>query len=243
MKGGIYKIINVVNNKFYVGSAVDFKKRKRRHWWRLHRGDHANKHLQASWNKYGEQAFTFVIVEEHPEGADLLAAENVWLKEHVGKAYCYNIATDATAPSLGMSGEKNYMWGKTFSHTTEAKLKIGKHSRGRHHSQESREKIRAYLIKKPKSAETRAKISVAMSGERNPNYGKSRDAAFLAKVCRRIVVIKSDGTSQVYPSIKALREQLKLKPTTVNRALKSGRPITRGPCKGWVFKAVDTPSD
>jgi group I intron endonuclease len=239
MKGGIYKIINIVNSHFYVGSAVNIRRRKARHFYELRSGRHSNKHLQAAWNKYGEQAFTFVIVEEHPPGADLLAAENVWLKQHVGKDYCYNVGVDAVAPMLGRSGALSPTWGLK---RTPAEL-AAQSWKGRHHSQESREKIRAYLIGKPKSAETRAKISVAMSGERNPNYGKSRDAAFLAKVCRRIVVIKSDGTSQVYPSIKALREQLKLKPTTVNRALKSGRPITRGPCKGWVFKAVDTPSD
>ncbi|MFZ9650084.1 MAG: GIY-YIG nuclease family protein, partial [Fluviibacter sp.] len=31
----IYKIINVRNNKFYIGSAVDFKRRKAKHLWRL----------------------------------------------------------------------------------------------------------------------------------------------------------------------------------------------------------------
>lgn len=241
MKGGIYKVINVLNNKFYVGSAVDFKRRKRLHWWRLRRGDHANKHLQAAWNKYGEKAFTFVIVEEHPQGADILAAENVWLKEHVGKDYCYNVATDATAPNLGLFGEKNYMWGKTFTHTPEAKQKIAKHSRGRRHRKESKERIRTYLIGKPRPAEVRAKIAAAVSGERNPNYGKPRDASFIEKVSRRIVVIKPDGTATVYSNIKALREAFGLKPTTINRALKSGRPISRGPLQGWIIKDVDTP--
>ena len=241
MKGGIYKIINVLNNKFYVGSAVDFKRRKRIHWWRLRRGDHSNKHLQAAWNKYGEKAFTFVIVEEHPEGADILSAENTWLKEHVGKDYCYNSATDATAPTLGWHGEKNPMWGKTFNHSSEAKLKIGKHSRGRRHRKESREKIRAYLIGKPKPAEVRNKISQALSGEKHFYYGKPRDASFIEKVSRRVVVIQPDGTATVYPNIKALRETLGLKPPTVNRALKSGLPLTRGPYKGWIFRDVDTP--
>ena len=80
MARGIYKIINVVNNKFYVGSAVDFKRRKTRHFSELRTGKHNNAKLQAAWRKYGEQAFVFVVVEELPDGADLLAAENVWLK-------------------------------------------------------------------------------------------------------------------------------------------------------------------
>lgn len=241
MKGGIYKIINVLNNKFYVGSAVDFKRRKRIHWWKLRRGDHINKHLQAAWNKYGEKGFTFVIVEEFPDGADLLAAENVWLKEHVGKDYCYNVATDATAPTLGWYGEKNPMWGRRFNHTESAITKIRKASTGRKHDLATKKRIRAYLIGKPRPAEVRAKIAVAVSGERNPNYGKPRDASFIEKVSRRVVVIKPDGTAQVYPSITVLREELGLKPSTVNRALKSGLPLTRGPLKGWIFRDVDTP--
>jgi len=239
-KSGIYKIINVVNNKFYVGSAVDLRRRKTRHFSELRLGKHNNAHLQAAWNKYGEKAFTFVVIEEHPEGTDLLAAENIWLKEHVGKDYCYNLGVDATAPMLGRGGELSPTWG--YEHTLEAKLKIGRHSRGRRHRKESRERIRAYLIGKPKPAEVRAKIAAAVSGERNPNYGKPRDAAFIEKVSRRIVVIKPDGTATVYPSITALRGALGLKPSTVNRALKSGRPITRGPLQGWIIKDVDTPN-
>jgi group I intron endonuclease len=241
-KSGIYKIINVINNKFYVGSAVDFRRRKRIHWWKLRRGDHVNKHLQAAWNKYGEKSFTFVIVEEHPEGADLLAAENVWLKEHVGKDYCYNVATDATAPTLGWYGEKNPMWGKTFKHTDAALEKIKRASTGRKHSKTTKRKIRAYLIGKPRTAEVRAKIAASVSGERNPNYGKPRDASFIEKVSRKVVAIKPDQTAKVYPSIKALREELNIKPPTINRALKSEKPLARGPYKGWIFKAVDTPS-
>ena len=125
MARGIYKIINVINNKFYVGSAEDFTRRKRVHWWMLRRGTHANKHLQSAWAKYKEQAFIFVIVEELNEIADILAAENIWLKEHVGKIYCYNIAMDATSPQTGMYGEKNSMFGKTFTHTEDAKARIG----------------------------------------------------------------------------------------------------------------------
>lgn len=242
-KAGIYKIINAVNNKFYVGSAVDFKQRKARHWWRLRRGDHSNKHLQAAWIKYGEAAFTFVVVQEIVDLNELLAAENVWLSEHVGKDYCYNIATDATAPTRGWFGDKNPMWGKTFNHTPEAVEVIRQHSRTRTHTPESRQKIRSYLIGKPRPAAVRAKIAASVSGERNPNYGKPRDAGFLAKVSHRVVCISPAGEATLYPSIKALREAMGLNPPTVNRALKSGRALTRGPYTGWIFRAVDTPLD
>jgi group I intron endonuclease len=234
----IYKIINAVNNKFYVGSAVNFQKRKARHLWRLRRGDHANKHLQAAWVKYGEHAFVFVIVQEVPEGADLLAAENVWLHEHVGKEYCYNIALDATAPQLGMSGEKNAMWGKTFSHTDDAKSRISAASKVRVQSDEEKQKRRATMRGKPQPTAVRAKISATLSGEGNFWYGKKRPEHG-AKVSKAVEVTEPNGTATVYPSISGLREALDLTPPTVNRALKSGKPITRGKFAGWVFKYVD----
>lgn len=241
MKSGIYKIINLVNNKFYVGSAVNLRRRKARHFSELRNNRHNNRHLQAAWLKYGEKSFVFVVVEEVPDLAKLLDAENIWLKEHVGKDYCYNLGVDAVAPMLGKTGELSPTWG--YTHTPEALVKIRQASTGRKHTAHTKNRIKNYLIGKPRPAEVRAKIAAAVSGERNPNYGKPRDAAFLEKVSRRVVVIKPDGTATVYPSIKALREEVGLKPPTVNRALKSGLPLTRGPYKGWIFRAVDTPPD
>lgn len=241
MKSGIYKIINIVNNKFYVGSAVDLRRRKARHFSELRNNRHNNKHLQAAWLKYGEKSFVFVVVEEIADTVKLLEVENVWLKEHVGKDYCYNLGVDATAPMLGKSGELSPTWG--YTHTPENIEKIRIASTGRKHTEEVKERIKSYLIGKPKPAEVRAKIAAGVSGERNPNYGKPRDASFIEKVSRRVVIIKPDGETKLYPSIKALREDLGIKPPTVNRALKSGLPLTRGPMKGWIFKSVDTPID
>jgi group I intron endonuclease len=234
----IYKIINVINNKFYVGSAVNFEKRKARHLWRLRRGDHVNKHLQAAWQKYGDKAFVFAVVEVVPESADLLAAENVWLKQHVGKDYCYNLGTDATAPQLGMSGSKNAMWGKTFSHTDAAKARIGAAAKARVQSPEEKAKRQATLKGRVIPVDTRAKISAALSGEGNFWYGKKRPDHG-AKVSKAVEVCDATGRVTTYPSIQALREALDLKPPTVNRALKSGKPLTRGPHKNWSFKYVD----
>lgn len=229
MGRGIYKIINVVNNKFYVGSAVDLKRRKTRHFSELRTNKHKNKHLQAAWVKYGEQAFVFVVVEELPDDADLLAAENVWLKEHVGKDYCYNLGVDATAPMTGMGGELSPTWGR--KRTLEELA--AQNWTGKTHTEEAKEKIRSHLIGKPKSAEVRAKISATLSGEGNYWYGKKRPDHG-AKVSRAVVVKRPDGET-VYPSIAALREELGIKPPTVNRALKSGKPLTRGKYVGWQF--------
>lgn len=235
MARGIYKIINVVNNKFYVGSAVDFTARKRRHWWALRSQRHANKYLQAAWNKYGEESFKFLIVEELPEGADVLAAENVWLKEHVGKDHCYNLGTDAIAFQLGMSGEKNAMWGKTFVHTPEAKARIAAASKTRIQSEEEKAKRRQTMRGHHVSTSTRAKISATLSGQGNFWYGKKRPDHG-SKVSKPIKAFKPDGITVTYESIQALRLDLGLKPPTINRALKSGKVLTRGPFIGWRFE-------
>lgn len=230
---GIYKIINVVNNKFYVGSAVNFSRRKARHFSELRHNRHNNRWLQASWNKHGEAAFVFAIVEEVQDKELLLEVENRWLKEHVGKEYCYNIGVDATAPMLGMSGEASPTWG--YKHTPEALAIITSASTGRKHSPEDIEKIRQHWIGKPKSASTRAKISATLSGEGNYWYGKKRPE-FAVKVSKPIRATKPDGSVVTYASIVSLRQDLGLKPPTVNRALKSGKALTRGPFTGWRFE-------
>lgn len=62
-ESGIYKITNKVNNKIYIGSAKRFKERFSGHISSLKNNKHQNKHLQASWNKYGTDAFVFEIIE------------------------------------------------------------------------------------------------------------------------------------------------------------------------------------
>ena len=60
---GIYAIVNKVNGKRYVGSAVNFKKRAIIHKYHLKKGTHHCEHLQRAWNKYGPESFAFVILE------------------------------------------------------------------------------------------------------------------------------------------------------------------------------------
>lgn len=231
---GIYKIINVVNNKFYIGSAVNFSRRKARHFSELRHNKHNNRWLQASWNKHGEQAFVFVVVEEVLDKSLLLEVENRWLKEHVGKKHCYNIGVDATAPMLGMSGEASPTWGRK---RTPGEL-AAQNWKGKKHTPESKNRIRSYLLGKSKPANVRAKISATLSGAGNYWYGKKRPEHG-AKVSKAVVATDPSGKTTEYASISDLREDMKVKPSTVNRALKSGKPLVRGPYKGWVFKYLD----
>ncbi len=61
---GIYKIRNLINNKIYVGSTKNIKARWAKHKALLRHNKHQNTHLQNAWNKYGEGAFVFEVIEE-----------------------------------------------------------------------------------------------------------------------------------------------------------------------------------
>jgi group I intron endonuclease len=61
--GGLYVIQNMVNGKFYVGSAKNFWKRWVLHRHLLNNNKHHSPYLQNSWNKYGEEAFTFLPLQ------------------------------------------------------------------------------------------------------------------------------------------------------------------------------------
>ncbi|QDX91081.1 hypothetical protein EEL30_00965 (plasmid) [Brevibacillus laterosporus] len=122
MKSGIYKITCLSNSKFYIGSTKDLSKRKIQHWSNLTNGNHHNKHLQRAWNKYGQEQFTFEVLEDLslvPER--LIEREQCWIDNtgccdpNIG----FNIANKAGIPSGGKghkhvviytSEEANQIW-------------------------------------------------------------------------------------------------------------------------------------
>jgi group I intron endonuclease len=234
MNSGIYKLLNSVNDNFYIGSAVDLKRRKARHFSELRNGKHSNRHLQAAWNRYGEAAFSFIVLEHVAPGAALYVAEDKWMADHVGKKYCYNIGMAAIAPMLGKCGVSSPTWG--YRHTPESRAKIAAAGIGRPVSAETRAKRSAATKGRTVSEEQRAKISSTLSGEGNFWYGKKRPESFATQVRKSIIACSPDGEEITYDSIKALREAMGLTPTTVNRALKSGTPILNGKVRGWSFK-------
>ena len=75
---GIYKITNLKNNKAYIGQSTDIKSRWNNHKRELKNDIHRNSHLQNAFNKYGEEAFEFRILEETFE-ENLDDAEEYWI--------------------------------------------------------------------------------------------------------------------------------------------------------------------
>ena len=75
---GIYKITNLKNNKGYIGQSSDIKKRWRNHKFELKNNIHNNPYLQNAFNKYGEEAFEFRIIEKTSK-ENLDEAEEYWI--------------------------------------------------------------------------------------------------------------------------------------------------------------------
>lgn len=114
---GIYKIVNVINNKIYVGSAVNLVGRKHTHFSLLRNNKHPNKHIQSAFNKYGSQNFYFEIIEYIPTVKDklkfkdiLLSREQYWIiKLNVcDKNVGYNKCPIAGSV-LGSTRDENYV--------------------------------------------------------------------------------------------------------------------------------------
>lgn len=183
----IYKIRNVVNGKFYIGSTTNTRERFRNHRKLLRKNKHHAPHLQASWNKYGEDCFKFEVQEVLEDAAKLWDAEERWLAEHFGKPYCYNAGRSPDAPMRGRTGEASPNFGRTWSgdmrEQISATLKAfyaedpNNHPRvGKTHSAETRAKISAKVQQAVAegrggafipSEETRRKMSESLKGNTN----------------------------------------------------------------------------
>lgn len=181
---GVYKIVNKINGKIYVGSAINLKIRKRQHFNNLKGSKHYNKHLQSSYNKYGLDNFTFEIIEYVEDINKLIEIEQFWIdKLNVcNDNYGYNISPTAGSclgvkaseetkkkMSIKNKGSGNPFYGKC--HTNETKEKIAESRKeycgdkhplyGKHHTIESREKM------------SKSKKELDLKGEKCYMYGKS----------------------------------------------------------------------
>ena len=80
MESGIYKIVNTIDDKIYVGRSKNVYKRVRAHKCDLRKNRHGNQYLQNSWNKYGEENFMWEVIELC--SLDIISErESYWIKE------------------------------------------------------------------------------------------------------------------------------------------------------------------
>ena len=86
---GVFQIRNLVNEKVFVGSALNLPGIFNRHKVELRMGSHKNLKLQAEWNEFGADKFAFEILDEltpvsdtlHNYREDLTHLEDLWLEK------------------------------------------------------------------------------------------------------------------------------------------------------------------
>lgn len=193
MNSGVYAILNVLNDKVYVGSAVDLSDRFRLHLLHINRGSHHNRHLQKAWLKYGAQAFVFVVIEYTDW---ILEREQHWIKElnttNIEKGY--NIcavarnrkgvkASKETREKLRLSH-----LGKKASDETKKKMseqRIGNTvNNGRKWSQDTIDKRSKSNTGRKRSEEAKARMALAQKN-RNPVSTETRLKMSIAAKNRR----------------------------------------------------------
>lgn len=205
---GVYMILNKVSGKKYIGSAsVSFKARWNLHRSRLNRGVHTNVYLQQAWQKHGELAFEFLILETCAP-MDCVKQEQFWIDFHKSaeRETGYNLNPMAGS-SLGrkLSEEHRNKIGnahKGMKRTPETCRKIAVAKKGQKASEEARANMSAAArlrkiagFTRPHSDETKAKMSVAAKGK--PKSAAHCEALSLAKIGKKLAPyrLRSDSSS------------------------------------------------
>ncbi len=175
---GIYKIIHKASGKYYVGSSHDIFSRWNNHRKDLTSNSHVNDYLRYAWNKYGQDAFEFIIVEYvEPIKESLLKAEQTHLTIAQGEQdRTYNLKFESSGGEWSehsknkMRGKNNHRYGKHL--TDDAKQIIRKVQSGRIMSDETKRKISEARKGMKFSDATKKRISESKRGNKNPNFGK-----------------------------------------------------------------------
>jgi len=219
MNSGIYQIRNLIDNKIYVGSAVDFNNRKKRHLLNLRKQTHHSILLQRAYNKYGSENFVFEVLKEC-EREFLYTEEQKYLDDlrpYAPKGY--NISELACGCSL--PGSKNPMYGKKG---------LDNPNFGSKRTQEQKETLSRALKGIKRSEEMRSKMSAIAKtriGAKNPVYGKKKSAQqkqHLSKI-RSQKVVQYDKDSKkiikIWDSAKIAGSVLGIDASSIARCCRS----------------------
>lgn len=86
---GVYRVLNAAEQRSLVAASVDAPAAINRDRFQLRAGLHQNAPLQADWNRLGEEAFAFEILDSVDAGErsdqertdDLAVLEHLWLEK------------------------------------------------------------------------------------------------------------------------------------------------------------------
>lgn len=155
MSSGVYRIHHGASGKSYVGSSGNIQTRWTRHRLALRRGVHHSEKLQRAWNKYGEAAFSFEVLEVCPVNA-LRVVEQRWLDQFQAYHTGYNCTPTA------------------LEHSEEVRIRLAQQKRGHSPSEETRKRMseahkghmtREEVVRRLHTPEARKKAADAKRGQ------------------------------------------------------------------------------
>lgn len=161
MKGGVYKLTNIINNKIYIGSTCCFKDRKSKH-----KNKRNKSMISRAIFKYGWNNFTFEILE-YCDKEFLLERENYYFDifEPFSENNGYNILRVAKS-----NGWLNHR------HTDDTKKLMSDKKKGC--TPWNKGKMGVQIC----SIETKELMSKNRTGEQNSFYGKSHSEETIKKL-------------------------------------------------------------
>jgi group I intron endonuclease len=162
----VYKSINKINNKYYigkhklVGTTFDF-----------YFG--SGPAIQAAISKYGVENFERITLFEYENESDCYKKEeetlgDLWLTDK----NCYNKQPGGKGFS---SGAQHYTQGNGFTEEHITNLTVARRKR-LPHSEETKKKMSISRTGLKRTSKTRQKMSIAQSGKNNPMYNKTHTA-------------------------------------------------------------------
>lgn len=187
----IYTIVNIIDDKQYVGQASDKDFRWREHRKQLRGFYHHNLFLQRAWCKHGESNFIFVVLEVLKDTHNLTEREQYWMDTLQPE---YNIAKVANS-SLGIKRSENSKERMRTSHIGKSwhtensrklaseRMKGNTYNTGRKQSSDEIEVRAKHHRGKITSKETKAKMSAAQKGKKlSENHKAKLSAAAIWRV-------------------------------------------------------------
>lgn len=198
MTAGIYRIVNTVTNRTYIGSSCRVTTRLKEHRWRLNCGEHPNVHLQQSWKKYPIASFVFEPLVECIAG-DLVRREQEFIDAYITHDLpLYNLKPSAEsragqrfklsddAKKKISAAQKGNAYSLGYKHSEGARAKISIAQKGNtnflghKHSDETKMKLSLAKIGCKPSEETRAKLSTAQKMRTHCNHSEETRAKISA---------------------------------------------------------------
>jgi len=194
---GIYSITHKESGKRYIGSTYcNFYDRFCAHRSTLNRKCHSSILMQRAWNKYGEEAFEFEVIEIGSVDLDKRELYFINLYNSSIPKHGYNISKETNNARLGHQQSKK------------TKKAISKKLKG---------------IKR--SDKTIKRMSNCKIGENNPMYGKKHSQEYIEKRVKnnRKQVIRNDG--KVYSSLKEAAIDLNASQQSISASVRLGYKV------------------